>query len=79
MIGCLFKAELEDKLTTLEKQHVLDQIKKTKGVFSAQFAKVARKRTDNAISVHAGMPSIADEVKKIHGVKSIKHDTRGLM
>jgi hypothetical protein len=71
MIGCLFTAQLDDKLSVQEKNFALERIKKTKGVFSAQFAKAAKR---NAIAVHAGMPSIAEEIKKIPGVKSITHD-----
>jgi hypothetical protein len=71
MIGCLFTAELDDKLSAQEKTDVLNKIQKTKGVFSAQFAKAAK---NPAIAIHAGMPSIAKDVEKIPGVKSIKHD-----
>ncbi len=77
MIGILFKAQLEDRLSAEQKQHVLDQIKKTKGVFSAQFAKAsARKRSDNVISVHAGMASVESDIRKIPGVKSTTPDDR---
>ncbi len=78
MIGCLFTAKLDDKLNAQEKHDVLLQIKKTKGVFSAEFTKAAKKTTD-IIAVHAGMPSIAKDVEKIPGVKSTQMDPRRLM
>lgn len=74
MIGCLFTAQLDEKLSAQEKAQVLDQIKKTKGVFSAEFAKAAKKKPGNVIAVHAGMPEVANEIVKIPGVKSTKAD-----
>jgi hypothetical protein len=78
MIGCLFTAQLDDKLNAQEKSDVLEKVKKTKGVFSAQFAKAASKK-DDVIAVHAGMPGIAKEIEKIPGVISTKMDPRRLM
>lgn len=69
----MFNAELDSKLSAQEKQKVLDQIKKTKGVFAASFTKAAKKTT---VSVHAGMPSVENDVRKIPGVKKITPDNR---
>lgn len=73
MIGCLFTAQLDEKLNAQEKHDVLEKIKKTKGVFSAQFGKAAKKSSD-VISIHAGMPEVQKEIQKIPGVKSTKMD-----
>ena len=78
MIGCLFTAQLDEKLNAQEKYDVLEKIKKTKGVFSAEFAKAAKKTSD-VIAIHAGMPEVQKEIQKIPGVKSTKMDPRRLI
>ena len=78
MIGCLFTAQLDEKLNAQEKHDVLEKIKKTKGVFSAQFAKAAKKGGD-VIAIHAGMSDVQKEIQKIPGVKSTTLDPRRRM
>jgi hypothetical protein len=74
MIGNLFTAVLDEGLDARQRDKVLDDVKKLKGVFSADFAKAAKPKA--VIAVHAWSNEIQDDVRKIPGVKTTKSDPR---
>ncbi len=73
MIGYGLNAVLKDDLTVQERNDVLAQVKKVKGVLKAAFTESAAKE----IWVHSlgGPDDVEKAILKIPGVKAIRPDT----
>lgn len=68
MRGLGLKATLEEGLSSQERDNVLDQVRKIKGVISASFNPAAEPAV---IAIHA-TGNIQETVKKISGIEKIE-------